>query len=222
MELGARLSAVARLAAEGENIADIGTDHGYIPVWLLKNGNKVRIAASDIGEGPLNSAKRTAEREGLEDSIEFILADGLSGLDEGFDTFIIAGMGGDTIIHILDSAPFSLENKRLVLQPQTRTDKLLKWLYASGFTIKNAVLAKEAGRLYTVFEAGYADERREISDAEANAVYLLKNDPLFSEYRMQLIRKLQASIKGLEMGKGTDGDKTSELKKLLCEVEQCC
>ncbi|MBQ1729752.1 MAG: hypothetical protein II036_05340, partial [Oscillospiraceae bacterium] len=102
------------------------------------------------------------------------------------------------------------------------TDKLLKWLYASGFTIKNAVLAKEAGRLYTVFEAGYAGERREISDAEANAVYLLKNDPLFSEYRMQLIRKLQASIKGLEMGKGTDGDKTSELKKLLCEVEQCC
>ena len=222
MELGARLTAVARITAKGENIADIGTDHGYIPVWLIKNGKRGRIAASDIGEGPLMSAKRTAEKEGLENSIEFILADGLCGLDGSFDTFVIAGMGGDTIIHILDTAPFSLEKKRLVLQPQTRLDKLLKWLYHSGLAIIDAALAKEAGRLYTVFEAGYSGESRDISDAEAYGIYFLKGDPLFAEYKAHLIRKLSASIAGLETGKETDVDKTSELKNLLCEVEKCC
>lgn len=221
MELKARLAACARLCKNGTNIADIGTDHGYIPLWLVKNGHLGRIAASDIGEGPLMSARRTAEEEEVEDRIEFCLADGLSGLDDGFDTFVIAGMGGDTIIHILSSSPFSPKNKSFVLQPQSKNEKLITWLYASGYFISTAELAKEAGRLYTVFQVNYSGEKRRVSYAESFGLTALRNDPLFREYRDSVAKKLKASLSGIEKGNQPDENVIAGIRDALREVEEC-
>ncbi len=221
MELKPRLAACARLCSDGKNIADIGTDHGYIPLWLVKNGHGGRIAASDIGDGPLMSAKRTAAEENAEDRIEFYLADGLSGLDGGFDTFVIAGMGGDTIIHILSSSPFTLEDKVLVLQPQSKLERLIPWLFSSGFQIDEAVLAKEGGRLYTVFRVSWSGVRRKADFAESFALAALKGDPLYGEYREKIAFKLKASLSGLRKSSQPDEKAAEELEAALREVEEC-
>ncbi len=127
--LSPRLYAIARAAESGRHIVDVGTDHGYIPVWLALRGQTERITATDIRPGPLERAMRSAEAHGVESRIRFVLCDGLSydGASAA-DSVIIAGMGGETIISILAGAPWTKSGTRLILQPQTRQDELCVWL----------------------------------------------------------------------------------------------
>ena len=152
MKLSKRLAAIAGHIDKGACVADIGTDHGYLPVYLARSGLAGRVIASDISEASLSSARRSAVRYGVEGSITFITAPGLSGICEmEIDTVVIAGMGGETIIGILAGAPW-LKNRevKLVLQPQTKIYELSRWLIQNGYAIQDAQLVQEKGKNYTI------------------------------------------------------------------------
>ena len=129
-ELSPRLQSVADLVPEGARFADVGTDHAYLPVWLVLQGKIDRAVVSDLREGPLNRARQTAAHYEVEEKLSFRLCDGLAGIspDEA-DTISIAGMGGETIAEILTAAPWAgQEGRRLILQPMTAQEQLRAWL----------------------------------------------------------------------------------------------
>ena len=150
LRLGPRLEAVASFVPPDACAADIGTDHGLLPVWLRLNGRAKRVIASDIRPGPLSAAQRNAERY-LADGISFRLCAGLSGVSpEEVDTVVIAGMGGETMISILQEADWDWSGKRLILEANTRYPELLTWIYAHGLHVCGEKLAEERGRLYRI------------------------------------------------------------------------
>ena len=124
MELTPRLQAIAFQVPQGARLADIGTDHGYLPAWLLLNGKIETAIAADLRAGPLERARETSRQYGLEGAISFRLCDGLTGIAEDeVDTVAIAGMGGETISAILGNAPW-IRDKLLLLQPMTGASHL--------------------------------------------------------------------------------------------------
>ena len=135
MELTPRLRALADLVCQGARLADVGTDHAYLPVWLLLRGKIDQAIAADLREGPLSRARETARQYGVEDRISFRLCDGLSAVGEDeADTIAIAGMGGDTIAAILGAAPWT-RSKALLLQPMTALPSLRQWLQNNTYRI---------------------------------------------------------------------------------------
>ena len=130
MKLSSRLLSCASMVRPGGVAADVGTDHGYLAVYLVEQGICPVVFASDIREGPLSAARRSAEKAGLTEQIRFCLSDGLRELPvSGIDTVICAGMGGENIIHILESEPKVFDpEKQLILQPQSKTAELRRWL----------------------------------------------------------------------------------------------
>ena len=113
--LSPRLQVCAGLVVPGDRVADIGCDHGYLSIYLLKNNIASAVIASDIREMPLQSAMRNAEKYGVQDKISFHLSDGVQSIPRDFDTLVCAGMGADTMISILDAAPWlHTEQYRLI------------------------------------------------------------------------------------------------------------
>lgn len=150
MELTPRLRAIARRVPEGTRLADVGTDHGYLPVWLLLQGKIARAIAADLREGPLNRARDTARQYGQTDRISFRLCNGLNGIaPEEADTIVIAGMGGETILSILEAAPWTKRNQLLLLQPMTGVRQLRQWLQRHGYVILGEEISREGEKLYT-------------------------------------------------------------------------
>lgn len=154
-KLSIRLSSVAALVKQDAAIADIGTDHGYIPVYLAENKVINSAVASDINEGPLNSCISLVKEKGLENVIRTKLSNGLDSLDENdFDTIIIAGMGGELIFDILSRHGY-VKDKHIILQPMTHPEVARKFLYDNGFEIKNDIIVKDGRHYYNVFDAYY-------------------------------------------------------------------
>jgi tRNA (adenine22-N1)-methyltransferase len=156
IKLSERLRTIAGFIEKGAAVADIGTDHGYLPVFLAQNSLARRIIASDVSAASLETARRSAVKYGVEDKITFVNAPGLSGADKSdIDTIIVAGMGGETIIGILSDAPWTTrKGVRLVLQPQTKKDLLCSWLFENDYEIYESTQAYDNGRLYTIIFAG--------------------------------------------------------------------
>ena len=130
-----RLRLLAEMTPPGGRLADIGTDHGYLPVWLLQEGRIPSAIASDVGAEPLEHARRTAEEYETQ-GLDFRLCDGLSGIEpEETDTVVIAGMGGETIRDILRAAPWAADGHHtLLLQPMTKVELLRGWLRENGYS----------------------------------------------------------------------------------------
>lgn len=165
--LNPRLLACADFVRSDAYVCDVGTDHAQLPVYLLETGRAVRAIAADISEGPLQAARRTIVRHGMTDNIKTILSDGLLRVpDDGLTDIIIAGMGGETMIHILESCPFALTEKRLILQPMTKVRELRMWLYQNGFAIQEETCARDGRFLYAVMCVTYTGERQKIGAAE--------------------------------------------------------
>ena len=122
LPLSDRLLVCAGFVAKGDRVADIGCDHGYLGIYLLTNGIASSVIAADINEGPLQSAMRNAHKFGVKQNMSFHLSDGVRDIPRDFDTLVCAGMGGDTMVHILESAPWlKNEQYRMILQCQSKT-----------------------------------------------------------------------------------------------------
>ena len=149
-----RLLACAAFVGRGSRVADVGCDHGYLSIHLLTTGIARSCIASDVNEGPLLSAQRNARKFGVANKIEFYLSDGVQNIPRDFDVLVCAGMGADTMIHILESAPW-LKDKTytLILQCQSKTPMLRRYLSENGWRIHEEAVLRDGKFLYTVMQA---------------------------------------------------------------------
>lgn len=154
--LDRRLMAAADFVRRNAVVADIGTDHAYLPVFLIGKGIVARAVAADINEGPVLRAVQNVRQYKMEDRIEVVRTDGLTGLDgKGITDIAICGMGGELISKILDAAPFVKdEGIRLILQPMTKAAELYRYLCENGFSVVGEALVRE-DRIYRVICAEY-------------------------------------------------------------------
>ena len=165
--LSRRLAVCAGFVCPGERVADIGCDHGYLAIHLLLNGAASSVIAADIKEGPLQSAIRNAEKFGVREKIEFCLSDGVQSIPRDFDVMVCAGMGGDTMISILEAAPWLKSNAyRLILQCQSKTPLLRKYLSEQGWRITEESVIRDGRFLYTVMEACWQPDYPRLTAAE--------------------------------------------------------
>ena len=176
-KLTKRLNAVASLVNSGSSVADVGCDHGYVPVFLIENNIARFCVAMDINEKPLSSCQRLVEEEQLEDKITTRLSNGLEKLESGeCDTVIIAGMGGELIVDIISRCQFSNE-LHFILQPMTHPEYVRKYLYDNGYEIFNDIIVDEGKHSYSVFDAKYTGKISPKSEKD----YYLGNIKDFSD-----------------------------------------
>lgn len=221
LALQPRLHLLARLVPEGCRLTDVGTDHGYLPVALLQQGRIAAAIASDIGAEPLEHARRTAMQYGV-DGMDFRLCAGLSGVaPEETDVIVIAGMGGETIISILQDAPWTADGQhRLLLQPMTKAAALRHWLADNGYTFTDEHLVEDKGRIYPILcvKGGVF---RPLTEAEALCGVLLADDPLYAAYLTEHITKLRRSAEGLRRSSDPGGGRLAvQAESLAAELEE--
>ncbi|MDD3346441.1 class I SAM-dependent methyltransferase [Oscillibacter sp.] len=215
LELTPRLRLLADWVPPGAKLADVGTDHAYLPVWLLLHG-RVRCAiAGDLRPGPLERARQTGARYGAE-LIDFRLCDGLSAIaPEEADTIVIAGMGGETIAAILAAAPWTRSGRHtLLLQPMTKAEELRRFLAENGYSITREALVRDRGTLYPVLEATAGEMTLTTGQLYGGAALL--NDPLGDRYLIEKIIRLQGAVAGLNhSGDAADRARSDALRDIL-------
>ena len=198
--LSTRLLACCQFVNRGDRVADVGCDHGYLSIHLLTQGIAKSCIASDVAEGPLQSALRNARKFGVKNKMEFYLSDGVRNIPRDFDTLVCAGMGADTMISIIGAAPWLKDSKyRLILQCQSKRPELRQWLYSEGFRINRETLAKDGKFVYTVMEVVY-DPGHSITPAETYITpqLLEDNHPLLPEYYERVKHGVELTIYGLK------------------------
>ncbi len=210
MRLSKRLALIAQMVEPGSKVCDVGTDHGYLPVFLYKSGKCESICATDIRKKPLQNAQRNIKNAGIED-IKLILCDGLEDITRDMaDTVIIAGMGGEVISGIIDRAPFLCdETVILILQPTTSADKLRGYLADKGFVVVTERAVSENGKLYSVMKCCFAEISYPI-DLKRKAVGLITPD--YEEGRAYIEKQYNIAIKRADELKNTN-------KNILCYNE---
>ena len=200
LPLSTRLLACAQYVKNGDRVADIGCDHGYLSIHLLTSGIAKTCIASDVNEGPLQSAMRNGRKYGVVNKMEFCLSDGVRDIPQDFDSMVCAGMGADTMMHILHDAPWLKDPKyRLILQCQSKRPELRQWLYDEGYRINRETLAKDGKFVYTIMEVVY-DPGHGITPAETYITpqLLEDNHPLLPEYYERVKHGIEMTIFGLK------------------------
>lgn len=206
--LSSRLRCIASLVTPGGIVADIGTDHGFLPVELVKNGICSGGICSDIGKGPIERARQHVSEAGetVASKIDVRLGDGLSTLKKGeADSIVIAGMGGLLIRDILKAEPeIAADAKELILSPHTEIPEVRRYLSDAGFVILNEKMILEDGKFYTVIravkgaEASLTDE-----EIEFGPVLLRERPETFLQYLQWKIKKTKAVFEKLSREKET-------------------
>lgn len=196
VKLTKRLEAVSSLVRENAILADVGCDHGYLPVYLLLNGRIKGAVASDINIGPLNSCKALVEEYSLNDKVKCVLSDGLMNIksDECSD-ISICGMGGELIAQILDECEWTEDSdKHFIFNPMTHPEILREYLCNNGYEIGRDFIVKEGKRYYNVLEAVYTGRASDYDDV----FYFLGNinDFQHKEYFEHLLNYLENKMKG--------------------------
>ena len=154
-----RLQYIATQVRRGSRVADIGTDHAYLPVYLVQSGICPCAVAGDVRIGPAENARKAVRQAGLEDKIDVRVGDGLAVLAPNeADDIVIAGMGGETIAAILQAAPWIRDpSLRLILQPMTHPEQMRAFLLQNGFSLLHECTVVSAGRRYLVTQAAFTD-----------------------------------------------------------------
>ena len=217
--LGERLNAIEALIPKGVRVADIGTDHGHLPISLIRSGKCRRVIACDIREKPLENARKNIEKTATK-GIELRLGDGLSPLSpDDADYIVIAGMGGEVIAGILAAASWIKSEKyTLLLQPMTSADALRKYLSENLFKIESETAVKDAGKLYTVIKAVYSGSVQPTDEAFLRIGLLRADTDEARQYIDKQIRIVKKCVDDLSAaGKDTEAD---SFRALLFEMEK--
>ncbi len=225
-KLDHRLLSVASCVREGAYLADIGTDHAYLPIYLAEKGMLSGAVASDIHKGPLESAKKNIAEAGFSDFIHTMLTDGLQGLEAYPITEIaIAGMSGMMIAGILEAAPFIRErNIRLILQPMQHIPELRRELAQKGYSIEKELQTMSEGKFYQIICASYDGISRELTETETllgayNIKHKQENQENFTLLCKKHLDMLTERITGMKKG-GKDTSREEETAaKILAELK---
>jgi len=211
LELTPRLQLLADWVPPGAALADIGTDHGHLPIWLRLHGRVASAIASDLRKGPLARAKENGAAYGA-DRIDYRLGSGLEGIrPEEADTVVIAGMGGENIVSILTAAPWTKDgNHTLLLSPHTKSEELRRFLSDNGYAIRREALVADRGTLYPVMEVSAGEMSLTLGQCWGGAKLL--NDPLGDKYLIQRIIRLQSAVPG---ARGSDPEKADRLREVI-------
>ena len=218
--LDGRLAAVASFVRPGARFADIGTDHAYLPIALIRAGTVSEAIATDLSDGPLSRARKNIRKNGMEERIRTVKTDGLNGLENlGITDIAVCGMGGETIAEILCRAKWiRTPDIRLILQPMTMQEKLRRFLSEEGFQIEEETIGRSNGRLFPVFRCRYAGEPDSLSEEDAyfgrSLLAQAGTLPLFGAY----LEEKCASLEKILDGKRSAGLDTSREERLLSAV----
>ena len=155
MKLSPRLAAIARMIPRNARLCDAASDHAYLPIYLIQTGAVCSCIASDISVPCVARARENAARAGVEDVLAIRLSDGLKEISpDECDCISMSGLGGETIIGILEASPWALDGEHLlILQPASRANLLRRWLYDHDCGILDEQVIRDAGRLYPLFSA---------------------------------------------------------------------
>lgn len=216
--LDERLAQCAAFVPTGATVADIGTDHAYLPVWLAKNGIVKHAIAADINPLPLNRGKATILKYEAQDTVETRLSNGLMNIyPQEMSHIIIAGMGGELIANIIQATPWIADKqKTLILQPMTRSYVLREYLYSNGYEIKQEKAVESDGRIYTVMLAVHTDSKQEYDTAKLFTGELSPDKfPLDKSYVQKQIDSLTKKAQGMaESNPDAAADITAVIAKL--------
>ena len=230
MKLSKRLERIASFVKPGSRLADIGTDHGYIPIALTERGVIPSALAMDVRKGPLERAKAHIKEAGLSERIETRLSDGLTKLAAGeADTVVIAGMGGELEIHILEAGRHVWDSTaQWILSPQSDLERVRRYLLDRGFSIDREAMVKEDGKFYMIMDVAGPGRRAEADCSdwrESDYVYgkyLIETaDPVLKEFLEQEKKNISGIFNSLN-SRDTDSSKkrAGELKKKLDLIEE--
>lgn len=220
LELSPRLQLLADWVRPGARIADVGTDHAYLPVWLRLHGRVASAIACDLRKSPLARARETGRTYSVE-GIDFRLGDGLAVVSpEEADTIVIAGMGGENIASILEKAPWTADGAhRLLLQPQSRGEVLRAFLAEHGYAIRREALAEDRGFLYPVMEAEGGAMTLTLGQLYGGAALL--HDPLADRYMIETIIRLTIAVAGINRsGSRENGDGLRDIITALLSMRE--
>lgn len=220
--LSSRLLTCCNYVNQGDRVADIGCDHGYLGIHLLKSGIAQSIIAADINEQPLHSATVNATKFGVRDKMRFFLSNGAVSIPRDFDTMVCAGMGADTMISILTAAPW-LKNQqyRLILQCQSKTPMLRRFLQEQGWSIRRESLAKDGKFVYSVMEVVFApSEAPAFWEHYISKALLEDESPLLKEYYDRLLHGLRLNVEGLRRSESEELPIHEEILSQLEALEE--
>lgn len=215
-KLNKRLLCAASFVEKGASVADIGCDHAYLPIYLIKESIARTVVACDINEGPCESARENIRRQGLSKVISVRCTDGLTGIEDlAPDDIVICGMGGDLIFRIISGSEYTRERKPLlILQPMTKASELRCALLGAGYNIEKEALVYD-DRLYEVIVCRYDGVKREWTERELLTGKLTEKDELYTAHLDKLIKQYSVIIEG----KTKAGIDISKEEKLLKELQ---
>ena len=230
IKLNGRLCSAASFVRQRAVLADIGTDHAYLPIFLAERRIIERAVASDINEGPLKKAEENIKSSGLSDKIECTLTNGAKALaGRGITDYTVCGMGGELIAEIVECADHLKDkNIRLILQPMSKQAHLRKYLQEAGFSIIAEAYSSDAGKDYLCLACEFSGERREISDMDAELP--TKGVPLsgresMKRYYLSKLNSFARAAEGKKKGFEDASDELSlieKIKELIALVEKEC
>ena len=199
-----RLRLCAEFVRPGARLADIGTDHAYLPVWLCRNGVCPHAIAADINPEPLSRGRQTVENAGLSGKIETRLSDGLKSIGSNeADDIVIAGMGGELIAKIIGDCDYAKSpDKHFILQPMTKSESLICYLCRNGFKIESQDCCEAGGKCYTVLSVYYTGEK-----ASADELYYYTGElhPLENETHLRYLSGSIARLRKQALGEARFG-----------------
>ncbi|MBQ4153518.1 MAG: SAM-dependent methyltransferase [Oscillospiraceae bacterium] len=217
-----RLQRVAELVRQDAYFADIGTDHGYLPIYLVQIGRVKRAIAADVNRKPLQQAEQAIQKYSLTEQITPLLSDGLEKIDPTVTDIAIAGMGGELIASILSATAVAKDGKkRFLLQPMTQEEYLRRYLAENGFVTEEEVIAAEGHHLYLILQVRYDGGKRTLTDCEAMVGKCReKTDPLSQRYLRKKADKLQKIAEGLRRSGNLSA--AEEQEERMKEILQYC
>lgn len=223
LSLPPRLLSVASHIRKGSFVADVGTDHAYLPIWLAENNLISGAVATDIAQGPLDRALKNINSSNLSVKISTALTPGLLGVEKyAPDDICICGMGAETIIEILSAAPF-VKNKsvRLILQPMTKAELLRKWLFESGFDIVDEDLCIDRGKLYQIIVAEYENNFKSTDEFTALiGTSKIKNSIHYKKHLENVLKMLTKKLEGLALAGADVEDLQITVDKIKQEMSE--
>ena len=219
MQLDNRLMALANLVRKDKCFADIGTDHAYLPVYLVENGIINKAIAADLRVGPLENAKETVVSHNLTDKIELRLSDGLDNFKENeVEEIAVAGMGGLLISSFIKRTTWlKNENVHLILQPMTHVEELRKTLFDNNFIIDKEVVVKDGDKLYIILSCYYYNSPTAYTDLDLIVGKLPYNsDDLSKEYLAHVYTKYNKKFIALKKAQ----KECYDLEKIVGELSK--
>ena len=205
--------------ANSDVIADIGTDHAYIPIEIIKGNRAKKVIAADINKGPLDIAKKNIDDNELSNKIETRLGEGISVLKKGeAGQIIIAGMGGELISNIINDNIETAYSARLLLQPMNEQELLRRFLINNGFTITSEDIAVEGFKIYNIINAEKGEQKPFEKEIDYHIPQYLKGHEFYRELYNKKKREFSKIVSGLEKAKSVDKEKLKKYRILLNEL----